>query len=293
MKLMLAANADINNLKFPVLVSPKLDGVRCGIYRSGGVVRAMSRTAKLIPNRFIQQYLACTALLGFDGELIVGSPSAPDVYTKTVSGVMSEDSESDFALYIFDYHTLPDVAFEKRLRLVHRNAPPPLTRVIPLRHVAVNSLEELLEYEHECLTLGYEGIMIRDPEGLYKYGRSTVREGGLLKLKRFEDSEAVILDVIELLHNHNPKELNELGGTKRSSAKAGKVRSGLLGAFRVRDVHTKVEFEIGTGFTLKQRQDFFTEDLEGAVVKYKYLPVGVKDKPRHPVFLGFRDLIDL
>jgi hypothetical protein len=31
----------------------------------------------------------------------------------------------------------------------------------------------------------------------------------------------------------------------------------------------------------------------GKVVKYKSQPTGVKDKPRFPVFLGFRDVVDM
>ena len=29
------------------------------------------------------------------------------------------------------------------------------------------------------------------------------------------------------------------------------------------------------------------------IIKYKYFSVGVKDKPRHPVFQGFRHLDDM
>jgi DNA ligase-1 len=30
----------------------------------------------------------------------------------------------------------------------------------------------------------------------------------------------------------------------------------------------------------------------GKLVKYKYFAIGVKDAPRHPVFLGFRSKLD-
>jgi DNA ligase-1 len=50
-------------------------------------------------------------------------------------------------------------------------------------------------------------------------------------------------------------------------------------------VNTGVEFNIGTGFTAEDRAK---KDWVGLIVKYKFFPIGVKDKPRHPVYLGLR-----
>ena len=65
------------------------------------------------------------------------------------------------------------------------------------------------------------------------------------------------------------------------------------------DVKTGVEFrEIGTGFTAQERADIwqdrriYAEDADAPLVKYKHFPSGAKDKPRHPVFLGWRDSRD-
>jgi DNA ligase-1 len=68
-----------------------------------------------------------------------------------------------------------------------------------------------------------------------------------------------------------------------------------LGSLLVRDLKSKVEFEIGTGFTEQQRVELWLDrmNLRGKLVKYKSQPVGVKDKPRFPVFLGWRDRRDL
>jgi DNA ligase-1 len=67
-----------------------------------------------------------------------------------------------------------------------------------------------------------------------------------------------------------------------------------MGALIVRDLKTKVEFNIGTGFTANDRIDWWhwattqTPASPKPIIKYKFFPVGVKDKPRHPVFLGVR-----
>ena len=60
-------------------------------------------------------------------------------------------------------------------------------------------------------------------------------------------------------------------------------------------MHTGVEFSIGSGFTEEQRREIWNKKVEliGSIVKYKYFEVGVKDKPRFPIFLAFRDKKDM
>jgi DNA ligase-1 len=156
---------------------------------------------------------------------------------------------------------------------------------------------ELHDYEQEMLSRGYEGVMLRDPSGLYKQGRSTLKEGGLMKVKKFLDAEAEIQDVIELQHNENEQILDELGRSKRSSHKAGKRAGGKMGALSVRNVVNGVSFEIGAGFTDEDREWFWRHRKEAVRlrwwIKYRYFPSGSKDKPRFPVYVGLRHLNDL
>ena len=117
----------------------------------------------------------------------------------------------------------------------------------------------------------------------------------MLKLKRFTDGEAEILGVIEEMENTNEKTVNELGRSKRSSAKEGKVPKGTAGGFRVRDIVSGVVFDIGTGLTDEDSAFFWANRnaAVGKILKYKSFEVGVKDKPRFPVFLGLREAWDL
>ena len=61
-----------------------------------------------------------------------------------------------------------------------------------------------------------------------------------------------------------------------------------MGALIVRDIKSGVEFNIGTGFTAAQRAASW---VIGSMHKYKFFPI--KDKPRHPVYLGARSALDL
>ena len=72
----------------------------------------------------------------------------------------------------------------------------------------IRTPEELAAYESKITDLGYEGLIIRDPFAPYKFGRSTVREGFLLKVKRFVDSEAVVIGIEEEMYNGNEAQTN-------------------------------------------------------------------------------------
>jgi DNA ligase-1 len=293
---MLATALPIGTLpKFPCYVSPKLDGVRAVVF--GGV--AYSRNLKPIRNAHVQRLLGSPLLEGYDGELLVGSPTSPTAFRDTTSGVMSIGGEPDVLFHVFDHFDLTK-GFEQRYR---GKLTRPGTRAeirhkgLPVQLVAqklVNNEEELLATEQDYLDRGFEGAMVRSMDGPYKCGRSTVKEGHLLKMKRFCDAEAVVIGYEELQHNENEKTTDALGHSKRSTAKAGKMAGGVLGTLLVRDPATGVEFGIGGGFTADDRIRLWGErdTLVGRLAKYKHFPIGAKDAPRFPTFIHFRDKDD-
>ena len=288
MKPMLAATTKGGDITYPVLASYKLDGVRALIV--DGVV--MSRSLKPIPNKHVQKLFGRQELNGLDGELIVGKPMDSDVYRNTSSGVMSVEGEPEVTFCVFDdFHETG--GFQRRWHTAVRRAKKQKS-VIHVPHVVIKSEDELNSLEQQLLAEGYEGVMLRSMDGPYKHGRSTEKEGWLLKLKRFADSEAEIIGFQEMMHNTNEAKINELGQKERSSKKAGLTGKSCLGAINVKDLKTGVEFDIGTGFSQFDREKFWAtqKDLVGKVVKYKYFPSGAKERPRFPVFLGFRDPID-
>lgn len=297
---MLAAKADsVADVTFPKLASAKLDGVRATI--QNGVV--LSRTLKPIPNLYVQQLFGKKKLEGFDGELIVGPANAPDVCRATTSGVMSKEGKPCVSFRVFDLlHDSANFA-ERHTRLMTRVEELSTSAVEIVNHRYLGSAEELEAYESDILAAGFEGVMLRSLEGLYKHGRATLKEQSLIKLKRFEDGEAVVLSCYEQQRNNNAATLDERGYTKRSSHKANKKGKGTLGGFRVKDVKTGIEFDIGTGFDDELRANLWVvwrafggdhhQGLCGKIVKYKFFPTGSKDKPRFPVFVSFRDPIDM
>jgi DNA ligase-1 len=283
---------------WPRLVSRKLDGIRATVQQE--VLK--SRTLKDIPNEAVQDMFKDLPA-GLDGELIYGAPNAPDVFNKTSSVVMGNkpmhhEMAKDVKYYLFDYYSaFPFVERYKALKSViadelDHNADRPIVLV---EHFLVKDLAAVLRFEEKWVVgEGFEGVMLRSLEGRYKEGRSTFNEGYLLKVKRFEDAEAIIVGTEEMMHNDNVAETNELGRTKRSSAQANLRPAGVLGAFKVA-TKDGVEFSVGSGFSAEQKKNFWAdrENLLGKIIVYKSLKVGEIDKPRHPIFKGFRDKEDM
>ena len=313
----LASDADA---RFPMLVSPKLDGIRA--VNKGAL---LSRSLKLIPNKIILGLLSAPELHGLDGELTVGPANDPNVMQTTMKIVMSHDKIEPFQFHVFDNWDSED-GFEDRLAQAEdivlaasRNwlaiatgarllGMPGWSKECPLvmvPHEIVNNLDELAAAKAKFLLLGYEGMMGRSLDGKYKFGRSTAKEGGLIKFKDFTDGEAIIVDFVEEQANNNAKQTNELGRTKRSSHASGKTGKGTLGAFVCRMMPTGAnkpalgkahpDFNVGTGMSAALRQDVWDKRdfYKGQILKFKHFEHGVVDAPRHPVFLGFRDLRDM
>ena len=288
---MLAVNADLSKIKYPVLGSAKIDGVRC--LNIDGV--AISRSRKRIPNRFIQQWFHNTKCFtdGLDGELIIGSPTASDCYRKTVSGVMAADGIPDFKYCVFDRWNIQQ-PYHARYDTIKNIAN---DRIYVLPQIILENLTALHKFNEDMLRAGYEGIILRDPNSPYKWGRSTVNEGYLLKVKAFSDAEAVITGFVEEMQNNNEATIAENGRSSRSSNKENLVGKNRLGAWIVTGLTAfkGVSFLIGTGMSEEEKISFWQnkDKYIGKVVKFKYFEHGAYDLPRHAVFLGFRDNIDM
>lgn len=284
---MLGTNApkDLSTLHYPMYLSPKLDGVRA-IVKDGVVY---SRSGKPIPNKNVQRMYGHRH--GYDGELIYGNPTDANVYNKTVSAVMTEDGPK-VNFYVFDYWDSTEI-YESRYGYLCETVLSCGMRLVP--QYEITSEDDVIKYEKIMLDLGYEGVMLRNLNAAYKHGRSTVKEEGLLKVKRFIDSEATILDVHPLFRNTNEAKIDALGYTERSTCKDNLVATNLLGSIIVKDLYTDVEFSIGSGFDEQTRIDLWQQRdlLIGRIIKYKHFPVGEKDKPRFPVFIGFRAKEDM
>jgi DNA ligase-1 len=307
-KPMLASDADLSKLKYPVIIQPKIDGARA-LNLDGNLT---GRSLKPHRNKHVAQVFSKPQFLGLDGEMMVGRPTDSDLCRNTTSALSSIKGEPSVTWAVFDY-LIPGVIglrYEDRLKALHDFLQSPAGHAIGRFVYLVESklvfgLQELLDQESQWLDEGYEGLIVRDPNGLHKQGRSTVKEGGLLRVKRFIEVNATVLELIEGQTNGNEAKLNELGLTERSSHQANMAPNGMLGKMICRldeDVldpgnPSTVLFPKGMIITVspgnmphseRLRYWLHPGELVLQQVKVKMFPKGVKDKPRFPTFVALR-----
>lgn len=303
MKPMLACQGALDDptLAFPLLVSPKIDGHRClTMDWPDGDRRCVpvSRNLKPIRNDHIRKLLGDLPP-GLDGELIAGHDMVSMPFHLTSSQISASYGEPAFTYCVFDYcDKWRDERWTKgimtgystrlrQLAMILSTITAPFVKVV--EQILVNDREELCAALAKHLCDGYEGSCARAPHSPYKFGRSTSREGWLIKFKTFVDSEAVVIGTEEAMHNANEHMPDTLTGPRRHTYKSGMVPMNKLGSLVARNANG-VEFRIGTGFADSQRVQYWADrdSLVGRVVKFKHQPHGAYEKPRMPVFLGFR-----
>ncbi len=285
-KPLLAGKFDSEKAKFPYAATPKIDGIR--FLMVGGA--ALTRSFKPIRNEYLQKILSSNLPEGIDGELTSGSTF------QECSSIMRIKGEPDFKVWIFDFvnpkgEVKPYKERMDELRKFENFNIPSYEILFP---TIVSNQEQIDQLMINNLNAGYEGLMLRDPNGIYKFGRSSVKENILLKVKEFMDDEAEIISFREKMINTNEGLKDNFGRTKRSSCQDGLKPSGTLGGLILRNSEG-LEFSCGSGLNDALRDEIWKNKSKylGKLVKYKFMSKGRKDLPRHPVFMGFRDETDL
>jgi len=303
---------------FPLFCSPKLDGIRISILPDLG---PRTRTLKGIPNQYITaQINRWPQLVGLDAEIVCSDPLDPASFNKTQSIVMTgspSDVVTPFTLVVFDWFLDPMMPYHlrmqqalKQIRLFNdsRDLDPSGNKLHWQVHfvdtVHLAQVQEVIDFEEECIQKGYEGIMLRSNAFFsgYKFGRVTPKQFALMKIKRMIDAEGIIVGAEEKLTNNNEAMIDERGYTKRSSHQANLIPANTLGVLQVKVLNGTFKDRIvgvGSGFDDETRKKLWTEWLNGSdapgggllgkTITFKYQPHGSKDKPRIPIFKGFRN----
>lgn len=306
---MLACDFHEELLEYPLIVQPKIDGVHL-LNRDGQV---LARTLKKFANDNLQKLFGGAFLSGICGEVIFSTDkSAENLCRKTTSSVNTIDGTDDFTLVAFDF--IPDESSESVCYTYRYDALKKLLahfegRIEVVESVTVNSHEELLEFEQQCLEKGYEGVIVRDPSESYKRGRCGKTHMGCWRVKRMIEEEIFVTSIVEGKSNQNEAKINELGRSSRSTHKDNMIPNGMVGSIvgtLVKDVvdpssgkilfEKDLEIKVSAGeMTETMRKYYFKNQNEivGKHVKFKMFPKGVKDKPRFPVFVTIRSDVDV
>ena len=301
----------LKQLEYPVLATPKLDGIRCitipGV-RVGHILDVSTpvcRSLKPVPNEYVRDLVSqCPS--GLDGELMtyserdlldqgIGAKARP--FNSIQSDIMNRSGVMNFKYHVFD----ANVYAESALSVSYRQRTEELSKMILPKFVVkvlpqlCKNADELQAYMAKCIADGHEGICFRKYMYCpYKYGRSTLKQQLLIKWKLFDTSEAEIIGFEEEMQNNNVPVIGLTGYQERSSHQENMVGKNRLGAF-ICKTSDGIEFKVGTGFTTELRESYWNDrvNLVGQLVTYKHQGHGAKTAPRIPVFVGIRSKLDL
>jgi DNA ligase-1 len=268
-EVMLAKKVEnIDELKFPLIVQPKLDGIRC--LKVGKAL--IGRNGKAIANEKLQELLKNLIKEEnyiFDGELYSHELTFNDI----LSQINSDSKELHPSIKYVVYDLLTKQEWEKQKCETNYS-----TRWVRIKSfvnlkqncewiggIEVNNVFELKEYYEKCLSEDYEGVMVKSPEGRYEWKR--VKENVMGKIKPSETFDCRIVDI------------------KQGS---GKYENN-FGAFIVD--FDGVRVNVGSGYSDLQRKEFWNkkELLINKWIEVKAQEKTVDGSLRFPIFLRIRD----
>jgi hypothetical protein len=245
------------------MMSEKLDGMRA--YWSGENFFTRNGNQVHTPEWFIED-LPPSPL---DGELWLGRGQ----FQKCMSILRKSEPTQDWQYVkylVFDApkQELDDgspAPFEERLEHIKSVVGPGKTKYArAVGHRACKGQQDLEDCLRKVEAAGGEGLMLRKPNSLYEWKRSST----LLKVKTFSDEEAVVISV--------------------EKGKAGSKNAQVMGALVCKSPDGR-QFNVGSGFTDAQRRN---PPAVGSIITYRYQELSNSLNPRFPTFVGERGDLD-
>jgi len=264
-----------NKIKYPCAVSPKLDGKRMLAMMKDGEVVFSSRLNK--PVHFLnhirdelkEAMMNCAEEWGddviLDGELYSHSSKFGEIISMASQKNEAHPEESLIEYHVFDIYETT-LAFSDRFAVLEgwfAN----LTHVKLVQCSEASNKEEIIDYHTDFVGAGYEGVIVRNWDGMYLLGKSNRRSPDLQKYKEFDDSEYEIIDAKE-------GEGTETGAVVWMC----KTPSGEI-------------FETRPRGTIEERRELYErkDDLIGQKLTVRYQGFETKDIPRFPVGICIRN----
>lgn len=233
-------------------VSEKLDGVRA--YWNGHRFLSRSGHVYQAPDWFVGELPADP----LDGELWMGRQRFAELSGAVRKQIPVDQEWRDIRFHVFDLPA-PGPFHERYARLTALVESTDSRYLELVEQAPASSHAALMVRLNKVVAEGGEGLMLKRRESRYEAGRSD----DLLKVKTFEDAEAVVVEHL-----------------------AGKGRlQGMMGALRV-ELPSGRRFRIGTGFSDEQRAQ---PPALGTRITFKYYGLTATGLPRFASFLRVRD----
>lgn len=233
----------------------------------------------------------------------------PDQFAKDYDGNSIEfltQFHDELKFWLFDGYVLdrPDlVGYAERMEEILSRLDQNLEN-LTLNHVVLpeflffDNVETLNDLFQLSLSEGYEGLVLVHKDHKYKFGRNTLNEGTLLKMKNDGlEYDGIVLDIEEAtkVKEGVEKTTNELGRSvtskKKGDREASGIAKGLVTAFYDDNGNHVGNFPVSLrGFDNEQRKEMLKNKAEFIGKHFKYTGMmPVKDYPRHAFFDCWRD----
>jgi DNA ligase-1 len=257
-----------NDIIFPCYVQPKLDGLRCIVYSTRGSIVCQSRTGTYFETmehivKEITPYFNGDKNLVFDGELYT-----TEMPFEQLAGLIKKKKITDVdreRLKHVNYHIydiINDDPYSKRCKWIHENICD--KRYLSSVPTFLTDKKGFKKYFSEFVEEGYEGIMLRNVEGLY---RCNFRSHDLQKYKEFMESEY------------------EIVGAKEGD---GRDKGTVIWVCKNEEGN---EFSVRPRGTIEMRKEWFenSHDYIGGMLTVIYQELSEMGIPRFPVGKSIRD----
>ena len=273
---MLASSFDKRKDKvtYPVDVQPKLDGVRCLAYWDGDSVKLMSRGGKQWEccNHIVEELMKILPKgMVLDGELYIHGKSFQEI-TKLVKKWRLESVDVVFHVYDVPKElagAIRPVWADRRWSL--ESLLEPFEECDSLEvvdtHLA-NTEEDVYKLQSQFLEEGYEGAIVREMDGEYRFG---YRSNKLLKVKNFCDKEYEIVGF---------------------TTGVGRFNGCCIWICVTEDGD---EFKVVPQGTMEDRKATYknAKNYIGELLKVKFFELSDDNIPRFPVGIGIRPTEDM
>jgi len=320
-KPMLAPNNKVplklEDLSYPLMASIKLDGIRCEFIKAELLSRSLKQIVNIQLREKFQPLIAyakghdiildgeiynheipfslissCVTTIDHDDKKAVKSWEEKCIEHDV--DMTREKAVANMKFHIFDsiqsgYLQQP---FTERNDIIKNIETDFSDIMIKIEQVIVNSKEEVEAFYLKVLDMGYEGLILKNMNGRYKCGRGTIKEGLIYKVKPLETVDAKIIEVIQGTNakEGSAKTINELGRSVTSKKKEDRVDNNMVADFRVNWEDTTVKVSCCKMKHPKRKEVWKNkEKYLGKMIEYCFIPVGMKDKPRSPRFIRFRE----
>jgi DNA ligase 1 len=296
-KPLLAPNekVDLSTLSYPLLASTKLDGIRCIFYKG----QILSRSLKQIQNKQLREKFEPIRKYSEDTQCILdGEIYSPKLNFQEITHfVMTQDLGEEKLPDHLRYYCFDVIANEDWTIPFHARYPTcfslssQFSDIIGVGQMPVDNAQEVAEHFERVLKDGFEGLILRNPQSHYKFGRGTVKEGIIFKVKPFLTFDAKITSVVQSteVNEDAEKKVNELGRSVTSKKKNDRHLIEKASAFLVEYEGKPLKVTLKMTDEEKIVTWISRANLIGKTIEYKGMLVGAKDVPRHPVFIRFRE----